>query len=323
MTRRSTGRPTSCWDNPYYAFSKPPGTSLVCIQGEWSNVVDARIKGRLATLAMDGQGDAAYTPLYARAAHSPRPWGVTMLLAEHTGAHQPLEVDWSFARESQQQAPLYNGSVERRARLDAIADDIVPAATEPSPAVPRPSAPRSPALVVATRREPTKSAAPGAPFATLLEFAVAVNRADPAALALARDGASEIPIDGADVRKLLGTLWFRGVVPRLSAAWRTRLFDALRTSAEIPNHVVKVGRQQTRVSELGEAQLAEVVARRSPTDPVRQDVDLLAAVARVWGDDAIRQLPFRELATPPATSGFSSLLQGIGIRAKSGTRGAP
>ena len=177
--------------------------------------------------------------------------------------------------------------------------------------------------MVAARREPTKSAAPGAPFANLLEFAVAVNRSDPAALALARDGASEIPIDGADVRKLLGTLWFRGVVTRLSPAWRTRLFDALRTSVEIPNHVVKLGRQQARVSELGEAQLAEVVARPSPTDAVRQDVDLLATVARVWGDDAIRQLPFREMAAPPATSGFSSLLQGIGIRAKSGTRGAP
>src|SRR5689334_22249690 len=61
---RAVGR---CWENPYYAFSKPPGTSLVCIQGEWSNVVDSRIKGRLATLAMDGQADAAYTPLYARA----------------------------------------------------------------------------------------------------------------------------------------------------------------------------------------------------------------------------------------------------------------
>ena len=125
-----------CWENPYYAFSKPPGTSLICIQGEWSNVVDARIKGRLATLAMGGQGEAAYTPLYARAVYSPRPWGVTMLLAEHTGAHQPLDVDWSFARESQQ-APLHAGSVDRQRRLDALPDDAVPAPTEASPAVHR------------------------------------------------------------------------------------------------------------------------------------------------------------------------------------------
>ena len=305
-----------CWENPYYAFSKPPGTSLICIQGEWSNVVDARIKGRLATLAMGGQGGAAYTPLYARAVYSPRPWGVTMLLAEHTGAHQPLDVDWSFARESQQ-ALLHAGSLDRQSRLDALPDDAVPAPTEASPAVHRRG---SPALVVATRREPPKARAP---FASLLEFAVAVNRADPTALALAGGGAGEIPVDGADVRKLLGTLWFRGVVPHLSADWRTRLFDALRTSAEIPNHVVRLGRQQTRVSELGQAQLREVVASPSLPDAVRQDVELLAAIARVWGEDAIRQLQFREMAAPPVTSGFSSLLQGIRTRAKSGMRGAP
>jgi hypothetical protein len=244
---------------------------------------------------------------------------VTMLLAEHTGAHQPLDVDWSFARESQQ-ALLHADGVARQRRLDALRDDAVPAPTERSPAGHSPSAQGSPRLVVATRREPAKAVVP---FASLLEFAVAVNRADPTALALARGGASEIPVDGAAVRKLLGTLWFRGVVPHLSADWRTRLFDALRTSAEIPNHVVTLGRKQARVRELGQAQLREAVASRSLSDAVRQDVELLAAIAHVWGDDAIRQLQFREMAAPPVTSGLSSLLQGIRARAKSGMRGAP
>jgi cell division GTPase FtsZ len=297
-----------CWENPYYAFSKPPGTSLICIQGEWSNVVDARIKGRLATLAMGGQRDAAYTPLYARPVYSPRPWGVTMLLAEHTGAHQPLDVDWSFAKESQR-VPLPAASVDR-----------LPEPSAALPAVHSPSTQRTPALVVARRREPAKAVAS---FANLLEFAAAVNRSDPTALALARDGGREIPVDGAEVRRLLGTLWFRGVVPQLSADWRARLFDALRTNAEIPNHVVRVGRHQTRVSELNQAQLGEVAAGQSLTDAVRQDVELLAAIGRVWGEGAIRQLQFREVAAPPAPSGLSSLLQGLRTRAKSGTRGAP
>ena len=64
----------------------------------------------------------------------------------------------------------------------------------------------------------------------------------------------------------------------------------------------------------------DVVASRSLPDAVRQDVELLAAIARVWGDDAIRQLQFREMAAPPAASGFSSLLHGIRTRAKSGMR---
>ena len=96
---------------------------LVCIQGEWSNAVDVRLKGRLATLAMGGQGEAAYTLSYARAVHSPRPWGVTTLLAEHTGAHQPLDVDWLFARESHE-ALLDAGSVARQGRLDALRDAV-------------------------------------------------------------------------------------------------------------------------------------------------------------------------------------------------------
>jgi cell division GTPase FtsZ len=307
-----------CWENPYYAFSKPPGTSLICIQGEWSNVVDARIKGRLATLAMDGQGEAAYTPLYARAVHSPRPWGVTMLLAEHTGAHQPLAVDWSFARESQPE-PLHVGRVDHEDRIHAVSDEAIPASGHVLPMV-RSRHQGPPALVVEARPERAKTVAP---FASLLEFAVAVNRADPAALAVARGGACELPVDGADVRKLLGTLWFRGVVPHLSAEWRTRLFDALRTSGQIPDHVVRVGRQQARLSELSEAQLRDVVASRLLPEAVRQDVELVAAVARVWGGNAVRQLEFNEMAVPPATSGFSSLLQGIGIRPKSGMRGTP
>jgi len=77
------------------------------------------------------------------------------------------------------------------------------------------------------------------------------------------------------------------------------------------------------MSELGLAQLSDAVASQSLPDAVRQDVELLAAVARLWGDGAIRQLQFREMAAPPPTSGLSNLLQGIRARAKSSMRGAP
>jgi hypothetical protein len=328
------GAARRCWENPYYAFSKPPGTSLVCIQGEWSNVVDARIKGSLATLAMGGQSDAPYTPLYARAAYSPRPWGVTMLLAEHTGHHQPLDVDWSFAREAAG-PPLPAGRVDQEDRIHAVADAVVMAPGNRPAAGPMPHQ-AAPAIAIETRRARPRTAAPttetaaavpgpSGPFTSLLEFAVAVNRADPAALALARDDASRIPIDGADVKKLLGTLWFRGVVTQLSPAWRTRLFEALRGSAEFSDHTVKVGRRHARLSELGSAELREMAARRSPQDAVRQDAELLADIARIWGDDALRQLQFREAAALATPSGLSSLLEGIGFRprAKTGARGAP
>ena len=52
-----------CWSNPYSLFSKPVGTSLVCIQGQWSNVIDGRLKGGLAALATAGAGQCDLQPL--------------------------------------------------------------------------------------------------------------------------------------------------------------------------------------------------------------------------------------------------------------------
>src|SRR5262245_18636552 len=63
-----------CCDNPYYAFNRPAGTSLICIQGDWSNLVDSQIKGRVAA-AMGVDAGSPYSPLYARADGMPRPWG--------------------------------------------------------------------------------------------------------------------------------------------------------------------------------------------------------------------------------------------------------
>ena len=91
-------------------------------------------------------------------------------------------------------------------------------------------------------------------------------------------------------------MWFRGVVHRLSPAWRTRLFDALRASVEIPNHIVRLGRQQARLSELGHAQLREALTSPSLPDAIRPDVELLVTIGRVWGEDALRQFHFREMA---------------------------
>ena len=78
-------------------FTSPRGRRLICIQGDWSNLVDAKIKGRLAA-AMGADAKSPYSPLYARAVGMPRPWGVTALFAEYTGTQQPLDVDWSLER---------------------------------------------------------------------------------------------------------------------------------------------------------------------------------------------------------------------------------
>jgi len=285
-----------CWENPYYAFGKPTGTSLICIQGDWSNVVDARIKGRLATSAMAGATDSPYTPLYARAVQSPRPWGVTALLAEYTGTHPPLEVDWAF-EERVVPAMGAQGAVIEFATVDEPRETIGAASATVEPPVIEPTQPQE---------QP-----PGASFSSLWELAVAMNRSDPAALVVASNGArAGIPVEGPEVKRLLGTMWFRGVVPKLSREWQTRILEVLVDSVEVPNHEVRLGRRAVHLSELSYGELQELTKTRLP-DIVRPDVELLMTVGRLWGGDAIGRFRFTENSQHYEPSKLVSLLQGF------------
>ena len=242
----------SCWENPYYAFGRPAGTSLVCIHGEWSNIVDAKIKSRLAEAAVAGAGP--YNPLYTRAVQSPRPWGVTALFGEYTGVHSPLDVDWAFGRRDVPavarkpvavvvDGPANAGHYVREATVlrDVSEPTIAPATAA---AVSAPATVDVPPAVVDQQPEIRMPSG-------LWEFAVAVNRADPAALALAGNGeTAELPIDGLEVKKLLGTMWFRAILPRFSQQWRARILDALVNGVALPNHVMRVKRRAVPMSDL-------------------------------------------------------------------------
>ena len=278
----------SCCENPYYAFSKPAGTSLVCIQGDWSNVVDARIKGQLAAAAMGERPDSPYTPLYVRVPHAPRPWGVTALLSEHTGSHQPLDIEWSLATDGEPAVPHH---IEVKKVLIAMPPPIAAApAVEPPPA-----------------GDDGRSV-----FSSFWEFAVAMNRSDPAALALANSGVScPFLIEASDVRKLLGTIWFRGVVPRLSETWRTHILDALAEGVAIRNHRVRRGRQSVQLSDMSYADLQEL-AKTSTLAAIRPELDLLLAVGRLWGESGLRRIQFTDTAPNGAPTRLASLMQGVG-----------
>jgi cell division GTPase FtsZ len=295
-----------CWTNPYYAFSRPAGTSLVCIQGHWSNVADSRIKGGLAAFARAGTGASPYNPLYTRVVQSPKPWGVTALFGEHTGAHAPIEVEWSLDGVVAQVegSPAADAWIAPSATSEQIvvtheqANAVAPVA-EMVPDVSPLAAVEEPVAVVT-------------PFASLSEFAVAVNRSEPAALAIAANGATAgIPVEGLEVRKLLGTIWFRTVVPKLSEAWRTRILDALVATAVVPNHGVRIGRQPMRLGELTYAQLHELATKSSVIDHVRPDVDLLVTVGRLWGSDAVTRIRFGDVPVERGPSRLAGLLGGL------------
>lgn len=283
-----------CWDNGYYSFAKPVGTSLVCIQGDWSNIVDGKIKGRLAARAAGNAAESTYTPLYARSARSPRPWGVTALFAEHTGNHPPLEVDWPL----DSRLPLPSKSPSTVKELTLIAADVHIPATAPVPAI---------TPVVNQARE-EKLASPQPRYPTFWEVCLGVNRRDPAALAIAGNGAtSEIPLQGGEIRKLLGTLWFRTVFAQFSREWHNRMLDVLSQSVQIPNHIVHSGRRTVRLSELTDEELKRLPTETILPEAVRADVQLLITVNSLWCPDAVKRFEFVDVPEAKSAKRLFSL----------------
>jgi hypothetical protein len=289
-----------CWDNPFCAFDGAVGTSLICIQGDWSNVVDGKIKGQLAALALGQAGDSPYNPLYARAVHAPRPWGVTTLFAEYTGNHPPLEIDWSAERRIPMQV------------TDTSESDSVPA--EPADDVAIVSQNRevtllanvAPVAAVSRTSEPV----PSPSFSTFWDFARAVNRSDPAALTLAGNGAeSEIPMDARELRKLLSTFWFRSVFPRLSRQWQDRILTVVAKHATIPDHAVGKGRSAMHLREMTQEQRQRMLSDPTLADDVRADLHLMVTVSMLWGEEAVSRFEFTPVADAGDGSRLAALLQ--------------
>ena len=186
-----------CWQNPYCTFSRPAGTSLVCIQGDWSNLADAKIKSGIAALALESAPRSRYNPLYARAVHTPRPWGVSALFAEYTGVHEPLTLEWTL-KPSLLNLRLTTSDAHSEPVVEA--EGMVGEATGDGTVGLRDHQLRvsRAALVAAGRVERT----PGPPFATVADFAKALNRLDPIALELAAgDPLPDMAVDGLAVKQ--------------------------------------------------------------------------------------------------------------------------
>jgi len=274
----------ACWQNPYCAFAKRPGTSLVCIQGDWSNLADAKIKSEIAARALGSAADGRYNPLYARAVHAPRPWGVTALFTEYTGAHEPMPLVWAS-----------NALAERNASSAAIVDEPAGDGTLPLT--------RS-AIEAAAQHE--RTAAPR--FATVGDFARAINRLDPIALELAaRDPESDMLIEGPTVRKLIGAVWFRSIFPKLSSSWRERLLDALAGSVLIPNHLLSRGRQPVHLADGSYEDLKAIAASTAVSGAAGADLHLVLAIVGLWGEEARRRLRFADVAASERSSRLGAL----------------
>jgi hypothetical protein len=149
---------------------------------------------------------------------------------------------------------------------------------------------------------------PVAPFATIGDFAKALNRLDPVALELAAgEPLPDIIIDGPAVTKLLGTIWFRSIFPRLSSSWRELMLAALAESVVIPNHALPRGRGFVRLADASYDELRDIAAKTPATGAAGTDLQLLLAIMRLWGDEARRRLHFVD-APGPSPSRLGAML---------------
>ena len=151
-----------------------------------------------------------------------------------------------------------------------------------------PAEPSSTAQIRAERRAAT-------PTESFWDFVKALTKSDDAALKIAAGGPrADLPVDEATVRKLLSTSWFRGVFPLLSDAWRERMLDVL-SAGEIPNHLLRHGRHDVRLSRLTYSQMRDISATTLLQGAAGADLQLLLAIGQLWGDAAIGRLRFVEV----------------------------
>ena len=298
-----------CWSNPYSLFSKPVGTSLVCIQGQWSNIVDGRLKGGLAALATAGAGNATYNPLHAFAPDAPKPWGITGLFAEYTGNHPPLDIAWPEVRSIRQ---LSGASSAARAGIAAVGAGVDDVHVLRPPVVSEEDSRLAEAVEEAAVRsmpDARENSMEDRSFPTVWELALALNRGDPAARAIVADDApSHIPIEAAEIRKLVGTVWFRSVFQYLSARWRDRLLDVLIDDITIQNHL-GAGRRGVRLSRVPYEELKRAAIDVGIPEVVRADVQLLVSIGQLWGPQALSRVKFEPEDQAASTSRFDQLLQ--------------
>ena len=103
-------------------------------------------------------------------------------------------------------------------------------------------------------------------------------------------------------------MWFRTVLNRLPRDWRERLLHVLIESATVPDHAVKRGRQTIHLRELSYEELEEIGSTTFVPDWIRPDLDLLIAVGRFWGADAVKRFRFVEVPERHEPSMMDSLL---------------
>jgi hypothetical protein len=230
---------------------------------------------------------------------------VTTLFAEYTGNHPAIDIDWSADR----RVPLRLNALSYADSIPVASADTVAAMSIGSDVTPLADVAAASALTPSTDVA-TSDVTPAPSFSTFWDFARALNRSDPAAIRLAENGdGCDIPLDGRELRKLLGTFWFRSVFPRLSPEWQDRILNVLVEQVTIPNHALRNGRRTVHLHEMTHEQRQRMMTESGVPDAIRADLQLLVTAATLWGDDVMGRFEFTPVPESSDSSRIGQLLQ--------------
>ena len=86
-------------------------------------------------------------------------------------------------------------------------------------------------------------------------------------------------------------------------------------SLVVPDHMLKLGRRETHLRDMGLADMKELFSKSSVSEAVRGDVRLLMAVGNLWGPESLERFQFADgPPTPEMSSKLTLKNQGLGTR---------
>ena len=86
------------------------------------------------------------------------------------------------------------------------------------------------------------------------------------------------------------------------------MLESLAASLEIPNHAFSRGRHALHLADASYADLKEIAAKTTVSGAAGTDLQLLLAIANLWGEEARRRLRFVDVPPPDGSSRLGSLL---------------
>ena len=82
-------------------------------------------------------------------------------------------------------------------------------------------------------------------------------------------------------------------------------------SLVVPDHVLKLGRREVRLQNVGLADLKELFSKSSVSEAVAERYSLLMSIGSLWGPESLGRFQFADAGSASETSKLALMMQGF------------